>query len=104
MKFEYQFVDDGKGGRVRFVGLNAPLSFFKVKMAMRDGQLVRQYEEMTIKDCTNIDGCIYFAKGRVSDSQMIAMIELFQKALNEKGWKRNIEADIYDGTKRDNSK
>lgn len=104
MKFEYQFVNDGKGGRVRFVALNESLNFFKVKIKMVNGTLVKSYEAMTIKDCTKIDGCIYFAAGRVSDSEMIRMIELFQKALKEKGWKPNITADIYDKDKSDKQK
>lgn len=99
MKFEYQFVDDGKGGKVRFVALNESLSFFKVKMKMVNGQLIKCYEAMTIKDCTHIDGCIYFAKGRIDDTEMTRMIELFQMALKERGWQRHIRGDVYEEDK-----
>ena len=47
---------------------------------------------MMVKDCRNIDGCVYFCKGRVPEAKMNEWIELFQKLLKEKGWKKNEDA------------
>ena len=92
MTFEYQDLLKDTGFGYRAVALNAPLKYFACQYKLKDGIPVRCYNEMTVKDCRNIDGCVYFAKGRVKESELNDMIELFQKLLKEKGWKKNEDA------------
>lgn len=65
------------------VAFNEPLTYFEPKVFMRDGQLVQRYNEMTVKDCRNIDKCVYFAPGKVSDGVMTDWIIKFQKAYSD---------------------
>ena len=83
--FEYNDLDAG----YRAVSLNAPLSHFQQKVRINEkGELEVYIEEMTVKDCRHIDGCVYFAAGRLTDAEMIELIELFQKVYRQKeGWK-----------------
>lgn len=101
IRFEYQDVVANPEKVVRFVALNAPLQYFKASYKMVNGELVKKMNEMTIKDCANIDNCIYFAAGRVSDREMVQLIEIFQKALKEKGWKCNHNAGFKYNEKED---
>lgn len=81
--FEYQKFDN-----MTVVALDAKLKDFDFQPAMENGQLVMKCPEKTVKDCRNIDGCLYFHLGHVSDSVMIDLIEKFQKLKAEKGWKQ----------------
>lgn len=72
----------------RIVALDCKLSDFKGVAAIENGVPVMKYPEKTVKDCRNIDGCVYYMLGRVDESYMIELIENFQKVLKEKGaWK-----------------
>lgn len=82
--FEYQTI---KSLNLTIVALDAKLSDFDFQPDTEDGQLVMKCPEKTVKDCRNIDGCIYLHLGRVSDQVMIDLIEKFQKLKMEKGWK-----------------
>lgn len=86
-KIHFEYNDLAAGYRA--VSLNAPLEHFKQKVRIgEDGKPQIYIEEMTVKDCRKIDGCVYFAAGRLSDSEMVELIELFQKVYREKGgWK-----------------
>lgn len=80
--FEFQ-----KFGNVTVVALDSKLKDYDIKPAKENGRMVMKIPAKTIKDCRNIDGCIYFHLGHVSDSVMIDLIEKFQKLKVEKGWK-----------------
>lgn len=81
--FEYQ-----QFGDYTIVALDSKLSDYGFQPVMENGKLVVKKAERTIKDCRNIDGCLYFHLGRVTDSVMIDLIEKFQKLKQEKGWKQ----------------
>lgn len=71
------------------VALDARLNDFKGQPIIQDGKPCLKYAERTIKDCRNIDGCIYFHKGHVSDNIMCDLIEKFNKLKQEnKNWKQ----------------
>lgn len=81
--FEYQDYPE-----CTVVALEATLDDFKGQPVVVDGKPHVRFAERTIKDCTKIDGCIYFHKGRVSDSLMCDLIEKFNKLKKEhKEWK-----------------
>lgn len=70
------------------VALDATLDYFEGQPVMQDGMPCLKYNERTVKDCTNIDGCVYLHKGHVPDSVMVDLIEKFIKLKNEsKDWK-----------------
>lgn len=81
--FEYQ---DFKNLTV--VALDSKLSDYGFQPIMENGKLVAKCPEKTVKDCRNIDGCVYFHLGHVSDSVMVDLIEKFNKLKEEKGWKQ----------------
>ena len=83
INFEYQTF-----GKLTVVALDAKLKDFKPQPKLKNGVPVMEIAERTVKDCRNIDGCIYFHLGRVSDSVMIDLIEKFWKLRKEKGWKQ----------------
>ncbi len=80
--FEYQ-----KFGNVTVVALDSKLIDYDFKPVKENGKMVMRCPEKTIKDCRNIDGCIYLHLGRVTDTVMVDLIEKFQKLKVEKGWK-----------------
>lgn len=80
--FEYQEL-----GTITVVALNAKLSDFKPRPKLEHGKPVMCIPAKTVKDCRNIDGCIYYHLGHVTDSVMVDLIEKFQKLRKEKGWK-----------------
>lgn len=82
IRFEYQ-----KIGSYTVVALNSRLSELGFQPVTENGKLVIRRPERTVKDCRNIDGCVYFHLGRVPDSEMVRLIELFQKVKKENGWK-----------------
>jgi hypothetical protein len=82
--FEYQQV-----GTVTIVALDSKLSDYGFQPQEENGQIIMRTPERTIKDCRNIDGCVYFHLGHVTDTVMIDLIEKFQKLKQEKGWKQN---------------
>ena len=81
--FEYQTIGD-----VTVVALDARLIDFKPQPKLVNGRPVMQIPAKTVKDCRNIDGCIYYHLGQASDSVMIDLIEKFQKLKMENGWKK----------------
>lgn len=84
IKFEYQ---EFKG--YTLVALDARLEDFKPQPVKEGGKLKLRVASRTIKDCTKIDGCIYMHLGRVTDEEMIQLIELFQKLKKENNnWKQ----------------
>lgn len=83
-RFEYQEFPG-----FTLVALDARLSELGFQPVMENGQMMMRRPERTIKDCRNIDGCVYVHLGRVDDTEMIRLIELFQKAKLEKGWKQH---------------
>ncbi len=83
IKFEYQKVGD-----ITVVALDASLEDFKPHPYLQNGVPVMRIAERTVKDCRNIDGCIYFHLGYVTDSVMIDLIEKFWKLRKEAGWKK----------------
>lgn len=81
--FEYQDYPEAT-----VVALNASLNDFNGVPVTVDGMQCLKFPEKTVKDCTNIDGCIYLHLGHVSDSVMCDLIEKFQKLKSEqKEWK-----------------
>ena len=82
INFEFQ-----KFGNVTVVALDSKLSDYKFQPVVQNGQIRMQIPAYTVKDCRNIDGCIYFHLGRTDDRVMIDLIEKFQKLKMEKGWK-----------------
>lgn len=82
INFEFQKIGDWT-----IVALDAHLADFDMQPVKENGQLMMRIPEKTVKDCRNIDGCIYFHLGRVSDAVMIDLIEKFQKLRKEKVWK-----------------
>ena len=80
--FEYQ-----QFGNVTVVALDSKLADYNFKPVKIDGKMMIQLPEKTIKDCRNIDGCIYLHLGRADDHVMVDLIEKFQKLKVEKGWK-----------------
>lgn len=83
INFEYQTFNN-----VTVVALDSKFSDYQFQPRMENGQVVMRCPEKTIKDCRNIDGCVYFHLGHVSDTVMIDLIEKFQKLKQEKGWKQ----------------
>ena len=81
--FEYQRLNE-----FTVVALDAQLSDFNPKPILENGKPVMRVPAKTVKDCRNIDGCIYYHLGYATDSEMIDLIEKFQKLLFEKGWKK----------------
>lgn len=80
--FEFQ-----KFGNLTLVTLDSRFADYDFKPVMQNGKMMMQIPKKTIKDCRNIDGCVYFHLGRVSDRVMVDLIEKFQKLKVEKGWK-----------------
>lgn len=89
--FEYQ-----EFGNITVVALDAKLADFGFQPVNEGGKLVMKCPEKTIKDCRNIDGCVYFHLGRVSDAVMVDLIEKFQKLKQEKGWQQNVGLIVPD--------
>lgn len=81
--FEYQELNG-----FTVVALDSKLSDYNFQPAFENGQKVLKCVDKTIKDCRNIDGCVYFHLGRCDDATMVRLIELFQKLKAEKGWKQ----------------
>lgn len=70
------------------VAMNATLDDFKAQPVLINNVPMQQFRERTVKDCRNIDGCIYMHLGKVSDNILVDLIEKFQKAKREvKDWK-----------------
>lgn len=86
-KLTFQFRDLAAGYRA--VAFNAPLDYFMTKVKSSPKGPVAFLEEMTVKDCRHIDGCVYFMKGRVPDAEIVRMIELYQQIKDNKGWKED---------------
>lgn len=80
--FEYQ-----KIGNFTVVALDSKLSDYNFQPTNEGGQVVVRVPEKTVKDCRNIDGCVYFHLGHVPESTMVELIEMFQKLKDEDGWK-----------------
>lgn len=81
--FEYQEI-----GGMTVVALDSKLSDYDFQAAFENGQKVMKQPARTVKDCRNIDGCVYFHLGHVDDRVMVDLIEKFQKLKAEKGWKQ----------------
>lgn len=79
--FEYQKFKD-----FTVVALDSKLSDYGFQPVMKDGKQMVEIPAKTVKDCRNIDGCVYFHLGHVTDSVMIDLIEKFNKLKEEKGW------------------
>lgn len=84
--FEYQ--DIPQTG-TRIVALDCTIKQLQPVAYLKDGKPMLKLPEVTIKDCTHIDGCIYYHLGRVPDTVMVDLIEKFQKLAKEDGWKEN---------------
>lgn len=84
-KISFQYRDLPQGYRA--VAFNAPLEYFATKMKVGPKGPVAFLEEMTVKDCRHIDGCVYFMKGRVPDSIICRNIELYQRVKDNGKWK-----------------
>ena len=80
--FEFQTIGD-----TTVVALDSKLADYDFKPVKIDGKMMIQLPEKTIKDCRNIDGCIYLHLGRVDERVMVDLIEKFQKLKMERGWK-----------------
>jgi len=70
-------------GEFKIVALDAKLSDFKGIATLVDGVPMMKTPEMTVKDCRNIDGCVYYCLGRKKDSEIIPLIEMFQSELHK---------------------
>lgn len=85
INFEYQEIDL-KGHKFTVVALDSKLKDYDFQPVIENGMIKMRNCDKTVKDCRNIDGCVYFHKGFVSDSVMVDLIEKFQKLKKEKGW------------------
>lgn len=86
-KISFQFRDLPAGYRA--VAFNEPLDYFATHLVKDEkGNIHQIMAEMTVKDCRHIDGCVYFAKGRVSDRQLNDWIELYNKVKDNGKWKK----------------
>lgn len=86
-KVTFQFRDMPAGYRA--VAFNAPLDYFATHIT-RDakGEIHQIMAEMTVKDCRHIDGCVYFAKGRVPERKLNDLIELYNHVKDNGKWKK----------------
>lgn len=82
--FEYQELKE-----YTIVALDSKLSDYDFQPDFENGHAVMKRPGRTVKDCRNIDGCVYFHLGHVPESTMIDLIEKFQKLKKEGGWKQN---------------
>ena len=89
IRFERQYMP---AHQCYVVALDAKLSDFMGKPVEINGKPMVRFDDKTVKDCRGIDGCIYMHKGRVSDSVMTRLIELYQKACKSEKWQ-----DTQDG-------
>lgn len=85
IRFEYKDMPQG----YRAVSFNTPLAYFATKVRQGKNGPEAFLEEMTVKDCRHIDGCVYFMKGRVPDAVICKNIELYQKIKDTARWKQN---------------
>lgn len=85
-KLSFQYRDLQQGYRV--VAFNAPLDYFITKVKQGPNGPVAFLEEMTVKDCRHIDNTVYFMKGRVSDTVICQMIDLYNKVKDNGKWKQ----------------
>jgi len=84
--FEYQDLPNGH----RIVSLDCRLKDLQPQPKLVNGEVKMMLPAVTTKDCTKIDGCIYYYKGRCHETYMNELVELFQKSLKlDKNWKRN---------------
>lgn len=70
-------------GKYRVVAIGARLRDFNGVSYIENGVPMMKYPEMSVKDCRNIDGCIYYMMGRIPDDEFIRYIELFQATCKE---------------------
>lgn len=82
--FEYQNI-----GTCTVVALDAHLVDFDIQPVTENGELKMRIPDKTVKDCREIDGCLYLHLGNVSDAVMTDLIEKFWKLRKEKGWRPN---------------
>ena len=84
--FEYQDLPNG----VRLVALDCHIKDLHPQPKMVNGELKMMVSAVMRKDCTKIDGCVYFYLGRCHESYMNELVEFFNKSLKlDKNWKRN---------------
>lgn len=81
--FEYQKIGD-----ITVVALDSRLSDYGFQQVTENGEKFLKIPQKTVKDCRNIDGCVYFHLGHVTDAVMVDLIEKFNKLKKEKGWKQ----------------
>ena len=65
-------------GKYKVVAIGAKITDFNGVAQMVNGVPMMKFPEYTVKDCRNIDGCIYYMLGKVPDSKLVELIELFQ--------------------------
>lgn len=83
IRFERQYLDKYK---CTVVALDCKLSDFNGEPIMVDGKMMVKLPEKTVKDCRYLDGCFYIHLGRVPETTMNSLIELYQKAANSEKW------------------
>ena len=84
--FEYQDLPNG----VRLVALDCHIKDLHPQSRIVNGEVKLMIPEHMKKDCTNIDGCVYYYLGRCHESYLNELVEFFNKALKlDKNWKRN---------------
>lgn len=89
--FEYQDLPNGH----RIVSLDCRLKDLHPQSKLVNGDVKMMMPAVTVKDCTKIDGCIYYCKGRCHETYMNELVELFQKSLKlDKNWKKNDGIDF----------
>lgn len=78
------------------VALDCKLEDLQGHYMMQNGKAVVRLPERTMKDCRKLDGCVYMCVGRVSESRMNALIELYQKAKDNEKWNKLNEPMLPD--------
>ncbi len=73
--FEWETYHDDHD--ITIVALDATLEDFKGQPINVNGKPEVYFKERTVKDCTNIDGCVYFHLGHVTDDVLVRLIEKF---------------------------
>ena len=84
-------------GKYKVVAIGAKMTDFNGVSYIENGVPMMKFPEYTVKDCRNIDGCIYYMLGKVPDTDFINLIELFQatcKELEDEAKRKRIDKAI----------
>lgn len=92
--------EEHKDENVTVVALNDKLNYFRAQPIMIDGKPMEKFNEKMVKDCRNIDGCIYMHRDKIPEYKMNDLIGKFQKVKKELGdkWKPTGRITVKDNS------